>query len=38
MNKGLYRDLEETSPEYGLAREIRDRKNRISRVNFYLGI
>lgn len=36
MNKNLYHDLEETSPEYGLAREIRDQKHRIGRVNFYL--
>ena len=36
INKGLYSDLEETSPEYGLARQIMDRKHRISRVNFYL--
>ena len=36
IDKELYRDLEETSPEYGLAREIKDRKHQIARVNFYL--
>ena len=35
-NKGLHHDLEETSPEYGLAREICDRKNLIRQVNFFL--
>lgn len=35
-NKELYRELEETSPEYGLARQISDRRNQIRRVNFYL--
>ena len=34
--KELYSDLEETSPEYGLARDIADRKGRIQKVNFYL--
>ena len=34
--KELYRDLEETSPEYGLARDIADRKGGIQKVNFYL--
>ena len=32
----LYRELEETSPEYGLAREIVDRKNLIRQVNILL--
>ena len=32
----LYRELEETSPEYGLAREIVDRKNLIRQVKFLL--
>ncbi len=36
LNKDLYRDLEETSPEYGLAREIKDRGSQIRRVNFFL--
>jgi len=35
-NRSLYRDLEETSPEYGLARELADRKQAIHRVNFFL--
>lgn len=35
-NKELHRELEETSPEYGLAREIADRKVLIQRVNFHL--
>ncbi len=35
-NKELFRELEETSPEYGLARQISDRKNLIRRVNYYL--
>lgn len=34
--KDLYRELEETSPEYGLTRQIADRKSLIQRVNFYL--
>ncbi len=34
--KNLYNDLEETSPEYGLARDIADRKGTIQRVNFYI--
>ena len=34
-NKALYTQLEETSPEYGLAREISDRKN-VQRVNLFL--
>ena len=36
LNKDLYKDLEETSPEYGLAREIKDRSAQIRRVNFFL--
>ena len=36
LDKDLYRDLEETSPEYGLAREIKDRSSQIRRVNFFL--
>lgn len=35
-NKDLYRELEETSPEYGLARQIADRKKLTHQVNFYL--
>lgn len=35
-NKELFRVLEETSPEYGLSRQIFDRKNLIRRVNYYL--
>lgn len=35
-DKELYRDLEETSPEYGLARQIFDRRNHIRRINFFL--
>ena len=35
-NRELYRELEETSPEYGLSREIYDRKDQIFRVNFFL--
>ena len=35
-NKELYRKLEETSPEYGLARDIADRKNMIRQVKFFL--
>lgn len=34
--KQLFIDLEETSPEYGLARQIYDRRNSIRRVNFFL--
>lgn len=33
---GLHQEMEETSPEYGLARQISDRKDRIRRVNFFL--
>ncbi len=36
IDKNLHLDLEETSPEYGLAREILDRKSQIRRVNFFL--
>ena len=35
-NKELYRELEETSPEYGLSRDIADRRVQILRVNFFL--
>ena len=35
-DKDLYEDLEETSPEYGLAREIKDRRSQTRRVNFFL--
>ena len=34
--KALHRELEETSPEYGLARQIADRKSMIRQVNFFL--
>lgn len=34
--KNLYSDLEETSPGYGLARDIADQKAAIQRVNFYI--
>ena len=34
--KKLYRDLEETSPEYGLARQISDRRQVIRRLNLFL--
>jgi hypothetical protein len=36
LNKDLHQELEETSPEYGLARQIADRGKLIRRVNFYL--
>lgn len=36
VEKDLYEDLEETSPEYGLARELKDRGVQIRRVNFFL--
>ena len=36
QSKDLYRGLEETSPEYGLAREIKDRGAQIKKVNFFL--
>lgn len=35
-NKGLAAELEVTSPEYGLARQIEDRKNAIRQVNLIL--
>jgi hypothetical protein len=35
-NRALYHELEETSPEYGLARQILDRNDLIRQVNFYL--
>ena len=35
-NRELYRELEETSPEYGLSRQIADRKGQILSVNFFL--
>lgn len=34
--KNLYCELEETSPEYGLARQIADRGELVRRINFYL--
>lgn len=34
--KELYRDLEETTPEYGLSRQIYERDGLIRKVNFYL--
>lgn len=34
--KSLYRELEETSPEYGLSRQIAERGNSIRKVNFFL--
>lgn len=34
--KNLYLDLEDTAPEYGLARQIVDRAGSIRKVNFYL--
>jgi hypothetical protein len=36
LEKQLHRELEETSPEYGLARQIADRKAFIRKVNFFL--
>jgi len=35
-DKDLYQTLEETSPEYGLSREISDRKSFVRKINFYL--
>ena len=35
-NRQLYRELEETSPEYGLSRDISDRRGQILQVNFFL--
>lgn len=34
--KELFKELEETSPEYGLARQIADRKGLVRRINCYL--
>lgn len=36
LDKELHRELEVTSPEYGLARQIADRKESIRQVNFLL--
>lgn len=36
INKKLFESLDETTPEYGLSREIADRKRNIRRVNFFL--
>lgn len=36
LEKGLYRELEETSSEYGLARQIVDRGKDIRKVNIFL--
>lgn len=36
VKKKLFQDLEETSPGYGLARDILDRQPFFSKVNFYL--
>lgn len=36
IKKSLYENLEETSPEYGLSREISDRAGKIAKVNIYL--
>src|SRR3546814_17271258 len=36
LNKGLARELEVTSPEYGLARQIADRKGQLRRTNLIL--
>lgn len=36
LNKELHRDLEVTSPEYGLSRQIADRRGGIRQVNFFL--
>ncbi|MBA4322704.1 MAG: AIPR family protein, partial [Odoribacter sp.] len=36
VDEKMYRDLEETSPGYGLSRDIVDRKNKYSKVNLYL--
>ncbi|MFC3050567.1 AIPR family protein [Kordiimonas pumila] len=35
-DKKLFQDLEETAPEYGLSRQIHDRKNLIRRVNLFI--
>lgn len=36
LEKNLYADLEETSPEYGLSRDISDRRGLIQKVNFFI--
>ena len=36
LDKRLYRDLEETSPQYGLARMIKDRSAQIRKIDFFL--
>jgi hypothetical protein len=36
IEKHLYNELEETSPGYGLSRDICDRQNNFSKVNLYL--
>lgn len=36
LKKEFYKDLEVTSPEYGLARQIHDRRSLIRRVDFFL--
>lgn len=36
LSKRLFDDLDETTPEYGLARQISDRKALIRKVNFFL--
>lgn len=36
LEKGLYCELEITSPEYGLSRQIADRKGSFRRINFFL--
>lgn len=35
-DKNLYYELEETSPEYGLSRDIADRKSSLQKVNFFI--
>ena len=35
-DRELYRELEVTSPEYGLARQVADRSGAIRRINFFL--
>ncbi|WP_432736426.1 AIPR family protein [Maridesulfovibrio sp. FT414] len=35
-NRSLYKNLDETTPEYGLSRQIADRKQHIRRVDFFL--
>lgn len=36
FEKDYFRHLEETSPEYGLSRQIRERRHLIQKVNFYI--